>query len=81
MPRYVLKPAPNVDVYVIFSTVVMGTTWEGNRAALKELYADGGTDPAEVAELLARADATGTSDKDGTGGWDDPGELFLYELS
>ncbi|WP_449063978.1 hypothetical protein [Planomonospora algeriensis] len=84
MPRYLLKPAPDRDFYTVYSTVVMGTVFEGTRAEVEAFHTDrdarGALTPAEAADLLARADATGTSDPDGFGGWDDELAVFCYPL-
>lgn len=62
MPRYLTRPFPGHDYYEVFSTVVMGTVFEGSRAELEAFYADpdqrgGPLDPDTVAQLIAEADA------------------------
>ncbi|MEV4806793.1 hypothetical protein AB0K18_42935 [Nonomuraea sp. NPDC049421] len=62
MGRYLSRPFPGLDYYEIFSTVVMGTVFEGTRAELEEFYAapdhrGGPLDPDTVAQLIAEADA------------------------
>lgn len=77
MGHVLIKPVPSRDEYVYWSTIVEAPFACGDRAeTLKELAAEkDSADPPGV--RLARADATGTSAKDGYGrwGWD----AFVYE--
>ena len=79
MPRIVIKPERDRDLYVGWSTIVEAPVWHGPRAEVLGYLAQEAirypTDDPET--RLARADATGTSAHDGDGGWDDPG--FIYE--
>lgn len=61
MPRYILKTVPELDLYVVWSTVVDNAVLVGDRA---ELVQEG-----FAVEGLDLADATGTSAHSGTGGW------------
>lgn len=63
MPRFILKTAPQVDLYVEWSTIVDDATWVGTRAeALRQFDRP----------RIDRADQTGTSELQGRlGAWDD----------
>ena len=68
MPSFILKAAPDADVYVEWSTVVDNLTGVG-------------TSTSWPADRIARADATGTSCKDPDyrfGGWDDQEHLLVH---
>lgn len=67
MPQFVYKEAPDVDYYVLWSSVVDAPTFTGNRAEMladlknaedKWLRDDA---PHKAENRLARADETGTS--------------------
>jgi hypothetical protein len=79
MPRIVIKPERDLDLYVGWSTIVEAPVWHGPRdEVLGYLAAEAIRYPSDPAEdRLARADRTGTSAYDGDGGWDDEG--FIYE--
>ena len=59
MPSYIVKPRPDRDLYVMWSTVVDNLTGVGTRS---EFEADYRHDPRMVAaERFDRADTNGTS--------------------
>lgn len=60
MPTFIVKPKPDVDLYVGWSTVVDNLVWVANRAG-------SGEDPAR----LDRADQSGTSAMGEVVGWFD----------
>jgi hypothetical protein len=65
MPSYVVKAAPDSDLYCIWSTVVDCPTW------LFESRADALMHHEINADRMDRADRTGTSSIDGFYGWQD----------
>lgn len=85
MGTIVIKPDPDLDFYVGWSTIVEAPTWFGSRTdALRYIAedhrrSDGPADPP--GQRLARADKYGSSVKPeadyGFGYWDDDG--FIYE--
>lgn len=80
MPRYIVKAAPDIDLYVEWSTVVDNFIWSGTREELVK-YGQFSGWRLNIEERIARADATGTSamweDWEGSqeGSWED--ERFL----
>lgn len=83
MGRIVMKEAPDVDFYVIWSSIVDAPVYWGARAEIAARVESQVDNPAE--ERLARADATGTSAMPDPwvthshlpGAWDDSG--FIYD--
>lgn len=70
MPSYVVKPKPDDDFYVYWSTIVEGPTNFGPHSAMIQ-------DPEITAERLDRADRTGTSCEVGFFAWDE--DDLIYE--
>lgn len=76
MPSYIIKPEPDQDFYVIWSTIVDGPTEWGTRAEVEEhLLAEAARhQAAETAQRFDRADETGSSAHErGNGDWTDSG--------
>ena len=70
MPHFILKPAPDRDEYVLWSTITECPYFVGTREECKrELSVHG--PGAGASERFDRADRTGTSSVDGLDGWDD----------
>jgi hypothetical protein len=63
MPSYILKPRPDVDLYVEWSTVVDGPTFTGTRAEMLNMlvYEAFAQARVDANERLDRADEKGTS--------------------
>ncbi|TYB71217.1 hypothetical protein FXF51_01915 [Nonomuraea sp. PA05] len=72
MSLIVYKTAPGRDAYVIFRTEDDVPLCMGDRAEISDRLCME-IPPAIVDELMDRADRTGTTYNDGTGGWDDTG--------
>lgn len=74
MATYIVRVDPKIpDLYVIWSTVVDGpTTWPMTAQEIEDEY---GTIFAQT-DRFKRANATGTSARDGDMGWND---YFLYQ--
>lgn len=68
MPRHILKDRPDVDWYVMWSTIVDAPVFAGTRAEFETEY---GRSESAASERFDRADATGTSFIGGEGGWYD----------
>lgn len=68
MPRHIIKPDPNVDLYVEWSSVVDAPTAWGTAEYLK-------LSP----ERKERADRTGTSSMQGFDDWED-GSIIVSEM-
>jgi hypothetical protein len=75
---FIVKAAPDVDLYMEWSLVADGPTYVGNRVQMLSYL--GRTDPGRLADTpesrLNRADADGTSTRhgpDGVGSWRDSG--------
>ena len=71
MPHFILKPEPDKDQYVLWSTITevpyfVGTREECKRALIRSDGANAAKD-----ERFNRADRRGTSSVDGLDGWDD----------
>lgn len=78
MGHIIIKPSPDRDEYVYWSTVVEAPLAYGNRAEmLKHIERDDryGNDAPEV--RMARTDRHGSSSLEGFYGWDD--KEFIYE--
>lgn len=72
MPHFILKPEPDSDQYVLWSTITEVPYYVGSRAMCKTkllLWGDGPDAAAD--ERFDRADKTGTSSVDGLDGWDE----------
>jgi hypothetical protein len=72
MSLIVYKTAPDRDWYVLFRTEDDVPLCMGDRAEIRDRLCME-IAPAIVDELMDRADRTGTTYNDGTGGWDDTG--------
>jgi hypothetical protein len=79
---FIVKAAPDVDLYMEWSLVADGPTYVGNRVQMLSYL--GRTDPGRLADTpesrLNRADADGTSTRhgpDGVGSWDDSGLVVM----
>ena len=75
MPRYLMKVAPDQDLYVEWSTVVDNITWAGTREELL-VFARSERWKGDVEERIARTDREGTSamffdEPPQEGSWDD----------
>ncbi|WP_159080840.1 hypothetical protein [Nocardia suismassiliense] len=91
MAHHVFKAAPDLDLYMCWSTVADGHVAIGDRARLLTyLRRHDGHSPAEAEAIMARADATGTSarpcpctctctcdnDSGAQGDWNDSGVIL-----
>src|SRR5574338_79451 len=63
MPSYIVKAAPDEDLYCEWSTIVDAPTWLGDREGLIE--------SGFAQDRIERADQSGTSAFGGSYGWDD----------
>ena len=85
MPRFIIKCAPDADLYMEWSTIVESPTWIGKReeleAYLLQSAARDGSEDEVVRERITRADTFGTSalyprpNATADGGWDDDGQI------
>jgi hypothetical protein len=75
MPHFIIKPDPDVDFYLDWSTIVDCPTFWGSRAEL-EAFSFVETAP----ERFDRADATGTSAIGGFFGGFDDNEFLVREI-
>lgn len=79
MPGIVIKPVPDENFYIIWSTVVDNVTFLGEREHVIAHLCSRGDANDEVQDRLVRADANGTSamwpetGPDAYGGWNDDG--------
>jgi hypothetical protein len=83
MPSYIVKPDPDVDLYVRWSTIVDNVTALGTRAQFDHGYKKdllNGIDSDWKPERFERADQTGTSAFDGDYGWNDRW-IMVHNLS
>jgi hypothetical protein len=78
VPSYIVKPKPDEDFYIYWSTVVDSPTRWGTRKELKHDLA-GDSLIAGNDQRFERADETGTSSIDGFEGWDDT-EFVVREI-
>jgi len=69
MPHFILKPEPDKDVYVWWSTICESPMAVGTRAELSDRMIRCGEKAGP--ERFDRADQRGTSSVDGLDGWDD----------
>jgi len=88
MGTTVMKEAPDVDYYIVWSSEVEAPLCGGTRAEMLPYLWEmddrkpdriRGTDPSHPESRLKRADEFGTSALWGrprSGGWDDPGEVY-----
>ena len=82
MPSFVVKVAPDVDQYVVWSTVTESPHAWGTRDEIAEyLTSEAGQQvheyqPPPIEERFARADLNGTSAFHGGYGWEDAGIIF-----
>lgn len=93
MPRFIMKAAPDENLYVEWSSIVEAPTWLGSRAELAEYLSEHRFDgmgsctahsPDELEQRLARVDATGTSiafriGKYIEGSWEDDGTIYQQQ--
>ncbi len=70
MPHFILKPTPEGDLYVLWSTITEVPYFAGTRDECKKVLAPEGAESA-ADERFDRADVTGTSSLDGLDGWDE----------
>lgn len=69
MPHFILKPEPDKDLYVLWSTISEAPYFVGTRAETQQKLIAWSEDPHD--DRLDRADRRGTSSVDGLDGWDD----------
>lgn len=84
MGSFIIKVAPDEDLYLEWSTIVEAPTAVADRAEMLKHLTTGGwrgpTEPSAAEERLARADRTGTSMLDcDFGGWDCAGEIYMQQ--
>ncbi len=72
MPSFILKPEPDDEKYVVWSSIVDAPTAYGTPEELNRIYFHEMTQ-----ERFDRADATGTSLKTGEFGWDLPEDVLI----
>jgi hypothetical protein len=73
----IIKPDPDRDEYVAWSTIVEAPVCLGSADDLVAFFADHNQDPEEkTRERIARADATGTSSMIGDGAF---GDFMIFE--
>lgn len=78
MPSYIVKPDPELDLYVRWSTIVDNLTAVGTRKQFDNQYKKdllNGIDSEWKPERFDRADLTGTSAFHGDFGWDGGGAV------
>lgn len=78
MPSYIVKPKPDEDFYIYWSTVVDGPVGWGSRKDLKRDIS-GDSLIAGNDQRFDRADETGTSSIAGFGGWEET-EFVVREI-
>lgn len=77
MGIYIIKPDPDIDRYVAWSSIVDGPVVWGERDAVGDWLRLWEGPDANSPERFARADANGTSLLDGDDGWDCKALLVL----
>lgn len=83
MGSIIIKPTPEQDRYLVWSTSVDGPTVIGTRSGMiKWLVPPVGSDTPEQAERIMKVvDRSGTSEFTGRYGWADPTPLNVGDLS
>ena len=85
MPTFIIKPTPDSEVYVEWSTIVDAPISMGTRQGYLGTKRHDGS--YYTNELFDQADVTGTSLKwfgggpNEMGGWDDPSLIYLHKGS
>jgi hypothetical protein len=69
MPHFILKPEPDKDLYVLWTTISEAPYFVGTRAQCHRALTAWHEDAR--ADRFTRADLRGTSSVDGLDGWDD----------
>lgn len=78
MSSYIVKPKPDEDFYIYWSSVVDAPTMWGTRAEMAQALDRRGRDEGEPVRF-ARADETGTSSLDGFEDWDTT-EFWVHNI-